>query len=60
MPVARWHAICQRLTQCFTGLVAELANHLSPSRLQAILGDVCHIREQLMSVTGINRELLIT
>lgn len=23
-------------------------------------GDVCHIREQLMSVTGINRELLIT
>ena len=42
------------------GLVAELANHLSPSRLQAILGDVCHIREQLMSVTGINRELLIT
>ncbi|PPK20983.1 DNA polymerase III subunit delta', partial [Klebsiella pneumoniae] len=28
--------------------------------LQAILGDVCHIREQLMSVTGINRELLIT
>ncbi|MDU1267201.1 MAG: DNA polymerase III subunit delta' C-terminal domain-containing protein, partial [Escherichia coli] len=38
----------------------ELANHLSPSRLQAILGDVCHIREQLMSVTGINRELLIT
>ncbi|MGK3396610.1 DNA polymerase III subunit delta' [Escherichia coli] len=42
------------------GLVVELANHLSPSRLQAILGDVCHIREQLMSVTGINRELLIT
>lgn len=42
------------------GLVVELANHLSPSRLQAILGDVCHIREQLMSVTSINRELLIT
>lgn len=42
------------------GVVAALANQLSPSRLQAILGDVCRTREQLISVTGVNRELLIT
>ena len=61
-PLALWQAchIQSRLQARYPGLVVELANHLSPSRLQAILGDVCHIREQLMSVTGINRELLIT
>lgn len=42
------------------GVVAALANQLSPSRLQAILGDVCQSREQLISVTGVNRELVIT
>ncbi len=42
------------------GVVTALANQLSPSRLQAILGDVCQSREQLISVTGVNRELLIT
>ena len=56
----RHHGAAQVTNVDVPGLVAELANHLSPSRLQAILGDVCHIREQLMSVTGINRELLIT
>lgn len=44
----------------FPGVVTALANQLSPSRLQAILGDVCQSREQLISVTGVNRELLIT
>lgn len=56
----RHHGAAQVTNVDVPGLVVELANHLSPSRLQAILGDVCHIREQLMSVTGINRELLIT
>lgn len=41
------------------GLVVELANHLSLAPA-GYTGDVCHICEQLMSVTGINRELLIT
>ncbi|ENB7698013.1 DNA polymerase III subunit delta' [Escherichia coli] len=56
----RHHGAAQVTNVDVPDLVVELANHLSPSRLQAILGDVCHIREQLMSVTGINRELLIT
>ncbi|MTD77157.1 DNA polymerase III subunit delta' C-terminal domain-containing protein, partial [Escherichia coli] len=55
----RHHGAAQWTNVVVPGLVAELANHLSRSRLQAILGDVCHIREQLMSVTGINRALLI-
>ena len=59
-PLALWqaHYVKDKLMASHPGLVVELANHLSPSRLQAILGDVCHIREQLMSVTGINREAM--
>ncbi|ECA5586602.1 DNA polymerase III subunit delta', partial [Salmonella enterica subsp. enterica serovar Kentucky] len=29
-------------------------------RIQAILNDVCHCRDQLLHVTGLNRELVLT
>ncbi|POT57713.1 DNA polymerase III subunit delta' [Citrobacter amalonaticus] len=41
-------------------LIASLAGQLSPARIQAILNDICHCREQLLSVTGLNRELVLT
>lgn len=41
-------------------LVAMLAGQLSTNRIQAILSAVCHCREQLLSVTAINRELVLT
>lgn len=41
-------------------LVNRLANALSASRLQAIAADACTCREQLLSVTGLNRELILT
>ena len=43
-----------------TTLVNQLANLLSASRLQAIAADACVCREQLLSVTGLNRELILT
>ena len=41
-------------------VVAALAGPLSPARIQAILNDVCHCRDQLLHVTGLNRELVLT
>ncbi|HAU5607266.1 DNA polymerase III subunit delta' [Citrobacter koseri] len=41
-------------------LVASIAERLSVARIQAILSDVCHCREQLINVTGLNRELVLT
>lgn len=41
-------------------LVAQLAQTLSAARLQAIVADACACREQLQSVTGLNRELILT
>ncbi|ASV54998.1 DNA polymerase III delta prime subunit [Lelliottia jeotgali] len=41
-------------------LVNTLANHLSGAILRAILHDVSLCREQLLTVTGVNRELLLT
>ncbi|QLR42711.1 DNA polymerase III subunit delta' [Enterobacter sp. RHBSTW-00994] len=41
-------------------LVNTLANRLSGASLRAILHDVCQSREQLLTVTGLNRELLLT
>ena len=41
-------------------LVNTLANGLSGASLHAILHDICESREQLLTVTGLNRELLLT
>lgn len=41
-------------------LVTQLAQSLSAARLQAIAADACLCREQLQSVTGLNRELILT
>ncbi|MGM1331013.1 DNA polymerase III subunit delta' C-terminal domain-containing protein, partial [Klebsiella michiganensis] len=41
-------------------LVNQLAAALPAARLQAIARDVSACREQLLSVVGINRELLLT
>ena len=41
-------------------LVNQLANALSASRLQTIAADARTCREQLLSVTGLNRELILT
>ncbi len=41
-------------------LVSRLAQHLPTPRLQAILTAVFQCREQLLNVTGVNRELLLT
>ena len=41
-------------------LVNTLANGLTGAMLRAILHDVCACREQLASVTGLNRELVLT
>ena len=41
-------------------LVTTLANRLSGQSLHAILHDICQSREQLLTVTGLNRELLLT
>ncbi|WP_159866819.1 MULTISPECIES: DNA polymerase III subunit delta' [unclassified Raoultella] len=41
-------------------LINQLAQALPASRLQAIARDVSACREQLLSVVGINRELLLT
>ena len=41
-------------------LVATIAGQLSQMRIQAILNAICHCREQLLNVTGINRELVLT
>ncbi|MBB1199687.1 DNA polymerase III subunit delta' [Enterobacteriaceae bacterium 89] len=40
-------------------LVQQAANTLSAARLQAIISDACECREQLESVTGLNRELML-
>lgn len=40
-------------------LVRRIANALSASRLQAIINDACTCREQLLNVTGLNRELML-
>ncbi|MDJ1656383.1 DNA polymerase III subunit delta', partial [Raoultella sp. Ech2A] len=41
-------------------LINQLAQALPASRLQAIARDVSACREQLLSVVGVNRELLLT
>ncbi|WP_336998291.1 DNA polymerase III subunit delta' [Leclercia sp. M50] len=41
-------------------LVNSLARRLPGVALRAILHDVCQCREQLLSVTGLNRELVLT
>ncbi|KAI3490817.1 hypothetical protein L1887_44979 [Cichorium endivia] len=41
-------------------LVNTLANRLSGKILHAMLHDICQSREQLLTVTGLNRELLLT
>lgn len=41
-------------------LIATIAGQLSQTRIQAILNAICHCREQLLNVTGINRELVLT
>ncbi|TLU69564.1 MULTISPECIES: DNA polymerase III subunit delta' [Enterobacteriaceae] len=41
-------------------LVNNLAHRLPGVALRAILHDVCQCREQLLSVTGLNRELVLT
>jgi DNA polymerase III, delta prime subunit (EC 2.7.7.7) len=41
-------------------LLSTLANHLPGATLRAILHEVCQSREQLLTVTGLNRELLLT
>lgn len=40
--------------------IATIAGQLSQTRIQAILNAICHCREQLLNVTGINRELVLT
>ena len=41
-------------------LVTQLAQRHSGAWLRAVLHDVCQCREQLISVTGLNRELVLT
>ncbi|HFZ8995915.1 TPA: DNA polymerase III subunit delta' [Citrobacter freundii] len=41
-------------------LVAQIANQLSVAQTEAILNDICHCREQLITVNGLNRELVLT
>ncbi|TAT63212.1 DNA polymerase III subunit delta', partial [Enterobacter cloacae] len=41
-------------------LVNTLANRLPGATLRAILHDTCQSREQLVTVTGLNRELVLT
>ncbi|WP_312949088.1 DNA polymerase III subunit delta' [Superficieibacter sp.] len=41
-------------------LVTHLASELSGARLRAIAQDICACREQLLNVTGLNRELTLT
>jgi len=40
-------------------LVQRVANTLSSTRLQAMIHDACACREQLLNVTGLNRELML-
>lgn len=40
-------------------LVQRVASHLTSARLQAMIHDACECREQLLSVTGLNRELML-
>jgi DNA polymerase-3 subunit delta' len=41
-------------------LVTQLAQRHSGAWLRAVLHDVCQCREQMISVTGLNRELVLT
>ncbi|NDO79215.1 DNA polymerase III subunit delta' [Citrobacter sp. NCU1] len=41
-------------------LIPLIAQRLSTAQTQAILRDVCHCREQLINVVGVNRELVLT
>lgn len=41
-------------------LVPLIAQRLSAAHIQTILNDVCHCREQLINVVGVNRELVLT
>ncbi|WP_151218928.1 DNA polymerase III subunit delta' [Citrobacter meridianamericanus] len=41
-------------------LISSIAERLSVAQIQAILGDVCYCRQQLLNVTGLNRELVLT
>ena len=57
--VKRQQGITQ-LTNADAGhLVQQIANTLSTARLQAIISDACRCREELNSVTGLNRELML-
>lgn len=41
-------------------VISAIAGQFSPTRIQAILNAICHCREQLLNVTGLNRELVLT
>lgn len=41
-------------------LVNQIARTMAPERLQVIVADICACREELLSVTGLNRELILT
>ncbi|MGT3087805.1 DNA polymerase III subunit delta' C-terminal domain-containing protein, partial [Salmonella enterica] len=41
-------------------MISSIAEWLSVAQIQAILGDVSHCRQQLLNVTGVNRELVLT
>lgn len=41
-------------------LIASIANTLSTACIQAILRDLCQCREQLLNVSSLNRELVLT
>jgi DNA polymerase III, delta prime subunit (EC 2.7.7.7) len=57
--VKRQQGITQLTNADAWTLVQYIANTLSTARLQAIISDACECREQLHSVTGLNRELML-
>lgn len=44
----------------YGALVQQIAHAITSARLQAIVADICTCREQLLNVTGLNRELILT
>jgi DNA polymerase III subunit delta' len=44
----------------YGALVHQIAHAIAATRLQAIVADICTCREQLLNVTGLNRELILT
>ena len=57
--VKRQQGITQLTNADAWNLVQYIANTFSTARLQAIISDACECREQLHSVTGLNRELML-